>query len=184
MRRHRQYVCKNRGGGDEGKCVVDKTHRNQCRACRLKRCIDIGMNKDAVQHERGPRNSTLKRQMALLEGLQERDKQNVSKFIGSTHSAAAAAAAAVASVFNMGVPQIRSGTLPSMPVPVSLPSIFNETTPNFLLNLVCFYNFFVFSQSCILIRLSMFLLICCGNSRDWPNSRVRSTPYGVCLPSG
>uniref|UniRef100_A0AC34FM95 Nuclear receptor domain-containing protein n=1 Tax=Panagrolaimus sp. ES5 TaxID=591445 RepID=A0AC34FM95_9BILA len=69
VRRHRQYVCKNRSNGEEGKCVVDKTHRNQCRACRLKRCIDIGMNKEAVQHERGPRNSTLRRQMALLGNL-------------------------------------------------------------------------------------------------------------------
>ena len=49
----------------EGSCIIDKTHRNQCRACRLKRCAAVGMNKDAVQHERGPRNSTLRRQMSL-----------------------------------------------------------------------------------------------------------------------
>uniref|UniRef100_A0A0K0EXB8 Nuclear hormone receptor family member nhr-67 (inferred by orthology to a C. elegans protein) n=1 Tax=Strongyloides venezuelensis TaxID=75913 RepID=A0A0K0EXB8_STRVS len=71
VRRHRQYVCKNRGRGEEGKCVVDKTHRNQCRACRLKRCLDIGMNKEAVQHERGPRNSTIRRQMALFSGMHD-----------------------------------------------------------------------------------------------------------------
>ncbi|VDN05731.1 unnamed protein product [Thelazia callipaeda] len=66
IRRHRQYVCKNRGGGEEGKCLVDKTHRNQCRACRLMKCLQIGMNKEAVQHERGPRNSTLRRNTAFF----------------------------------------------------------------------------------------------------------------------
>ncbi|KAF6212781.1 hypothetical protein GE061_010490 [Apolygus lucorum] len=64
IRRNRQYVCK--GKGDGGTCLVDKTHRNQCRACRLTKCIEAGMNRDAVQHERGPRNSTLRRQMHLL----------------------------------------------------------------------------------------------------------------------
>ncbi|CAF1352585.1 unnamed protein product [Adineta steineri] len=63
IRRNRQYVCKNHGLGN---CPVDKTHRNQCRSCRLTRCIEAGMNKEAVQHERGPRNSTIRRQMALL----------------------------------------------------------------------------------------------------------------------
>ena len=62
IRRNRQYVCKAKS---EGACLVDKTHRNQCRACRLQRCLAVGMNKDAVQHERGPRNSTLRRQMSL-----------------------------------------------------------------------------------------------------------------------
>ncbi|XP_075210920.1 nuclear receptor subfamily 2 group E member tailless [Lycorma delicatula] len=62
IRRNRQYVCKAKC---EGTCIVDKTHRNQCRACRLRKCVQAGMNKDAVQHERGPRNSTLRRQMAL-----------------------------------------------------------------------------------------------------------------------
>ncbi|KAK3907308.1 Protein tailless [Frankliniella fusca] len=62
IRRNRQYVCKAKS---EGSCVVDKTHRNQCRACRLRKCVEAGMNRDAVQHERGPRNSTLRRQMAM-----------------------------------------------------------------------------------------------------------------------
>ncbi|KAI4458036.1 nuclear hormone receptor [Holotrichia oblita] len=59
IRRNRQYVCKAK---EEGTCVVNKLQRNQCRACRLAKCQEAGMNKDAVQHERGPRSSTLRRQ--------------------------------------------------------------------------------------------------------------------------
>lgn len=43
IRRNRQYVCKAK---EEGTCVIDKTHRNQCRACRLQKCQEAGMNKD------------------------------------------------------------------------------------------------------------------------------------------
>ena len=43
IRRNRQYLCKAKS---EGACLVDKTHRNQCRACRLRKCVEVGMNKD------------------------------------------------------------------------------------------------------------------------------------------
>ncbi|CAD6992918.1 unnamed protein product [Ceratitis capitata] len=62
VRRARQYVCKATNGGP---CIVDKTHRNQCRACRLRKCFDAGMNKDSVQHERGPRSATMRKHAEL-----------------------------------------------------------------------------------------------------------------------
>ncbi|KAI6203064.1 hypothetical protein M3Y94_00513700 [Aphelenchoides besseyi] len=35
-----------------GHCVVEKSNRNSCRACRLSRCIASGMRADAIQNER------------------------------------------------------------------------------------------------------------------------------------
>ena len=88
IRRNRQYVCKAK---TEGACLVDKTHRNQCRACRLKRCIAVGMNKEAVQHERGPRNSTLRRQMSLYFKEHHHPAASISPPPSSSPAAAAAA---------------------------------------------------------------------------------------------
>lgn len=45
IHRNRIYTCK--ATGDlKGRCPVDKTHRNQCRACRLAKCFQSAMNKD------------------------------------------------------------------------------------------------------------------------------------------
>ena len=46
IRRNRQYICKSQQGAGGKLCTVDKTHRNQCRACRLTKCTNAGMNKD------------------------------------------------------------------------------------------------------------------------------------------
>ncbi|KAJ8730726.1 hypothetical protein PYW08_002139 [Mythimna loreyi] len=45
IHRNRVYTCK-AGGEMKGRCPVDKTHRNQCRACRLAKCFQANMNKD------------------------------------------------------------------------------------------------------------------------------------------
>ncbi|CAK5090814.1 unnamed protein product [Meloidogyne enterolobii] len=42
VRRRLIYRCQ----AGTGTCVVDKAHRNQCQACRLKKCLAKGMNKD------------------------------------------------------------------------------------------------------------------------------------------
>ncbi|KAF8794245.1 photoreceptor-specific nuclear receptor-like isoform X2 [Argiope bruennichi] len=44
VRRKLIYRCQ----AGTGNCVVDKAHRNQCQACRLKKCLQMGMNKDAL----------------------------------------------------------------------------------------------------------------------------------------
>ncbi|KAK6060914.1 zinc finger, C4 type [Cooperia oncophora] len=44
VRRRLIYRCH----AGTGSCVVDKAHRNQCQACRLKKCLSKGMNKDGL----------------------------------------------------------------------------------------------------------------------------------------
>ncbi|XP_044751613.1 nuclear receptor subfamily 2 group E member 1-like [Coccinella septempunctata] len=51
IRRNLEYICK-----ENGCCVVDVTRRNQCQACRFKKCLQVNMKRDAVQHERAPRS--------------------------------------------------------------------------------------------------------------------------------
>nr|XP_023017081.1 nuclear receptor subfamily 2 group E member 1-like [Leptinotarsa decemlineata] len=52
IRRNLEYICK-----ENGHCIVDVTRRNQCQACRFKKCLQVNMKRDAVQHERAPRSA-------------------------------------------------------------------------------------------------------------------------------
>ncbi|KAK9712311.1 Zinc finger, C4 type (two domains) [Popillia japonica] len=42
IRRNLEYVCK-----ENGRCVVDVTRRNQCQACRFRKCLQVNMKRDA-----------------------------------------------------------------------------------------------------------------------------------------
>lgn len=53
IHRSRVYTCKAQGEF-KGRCPIDKTHRNQCRACRLKKCFDSAMNKDGKEFKSKP----------------------------------------------------------------------------------------------------------------------------------
>ncbi|KAM7436415.1 hypothetical protein ABFA07_013771 [Porites harrisoni] len=54
VRRDMVYSCKGNGN-----CVVDKKRRNQCQACRFQKCLDVKMNRFAVQQERQPNSTRL-----------------------------------------------------------------------------------------------------------------------------
>ncbi|KAI1301328.1 Photoreceptor-specific nuclear receptor [Halotydeus destructor] len=87
VRRKLIYRCQ----AGTGNCVIDKQHRNQCQACRLKKCIQTGMNKDAVQNERQPRNTATIRPEHLLS---DRESERLLR---------EGVAATVAAVFSVGL---------------------------------------------------------------------------------
>lgn len=44
IRRSLEYVCK-----ENGNCVVDVARRNQCQACRFRKCLEMKMNRDGKE---------------------------------------------------------------------------------------------------------------------------------------
>ncbi|KAA0702718.1 Nuclear receptor subfamily 2 group F member 5 [Triplophysa tibetana] len=53
VRRNLSYTC--RGNRD---CPIDQHHRNQCQYCRLKKCLKVGMRREAVQRGRMSNSQT------------------------------------------------------------------------------------------------------------------------------
>ncbi|KFD57876.1 hypothetical protein M513_01109 [Trichuris suis] len=51
VRRNLTYTCRS-----SKNCSIDVHHRNQCQYCRLKKCVKMGMRKEAVQRGRIPTN--------------------------------------------------------------------------------------------------------------------------------
>jgi hypothetical protein len=53
VRRNLVYQCRSTKN-----CAIDQHHRNQCQFCRFKKCIKMGMKKEAVQRGRVPNQIT------------------------------------------------------------------------------------------------------------------------------
>lgn len=49
IRKNLHYSCQGNGA-----CPINKVHRNRCQRCRLKKCLTMGMKREAVQCERKP----------------------------------------------------------------------------------------------------------------------------------
>ncbi|CAF0720195.1 unnamed protein product [Brachionus calyciflorus] len=55
VRRNLTYQCRS-----SKNCPIDQYHRNQCQHCRFKKCLRMGMKKEAVQQGRNPTNQIKK----------------------------------------------------------------------------------------------------------------------------
>ncbi|CAF3554146.1 unnamed protein product [Rotaria sp. Silwood1] len=68
VRKNPVYECRH-----QNNCTIDKDKRNQCRHCRWKKCIRMGMKKDAVQKERDrlgrQRNNNYNSRTATLKSI-------------------------------------------------------------------------------------------------------------------
>ena len=53
VRRNLVYQCRG-----QRQCPVDQYHRNQCQYCRFKKCLRMGMRREAVQQGRNPTSTS------------------------------------------------------------------------------------------------------------------------------
>ncbi|KAI6221936.1 CBR-NHR-88 protein [Aphelenchoides fujianensis] len=47
VRSNKEYTCRY-----EGRCQIDKIGRNICRSCRFRKCLSVGMDRDAIRPDR------------------------------------------------------------------------------------------------------------------------------------
>ena len=71
VRRRLIYRCQ----AGNGVCVIDKAHRNQCQACRLKKCLNMGMNKDGEMEGNSMKRNTLFVQLFKMRDNREIPRQ-------------------------------------------------------------------------------------------------------------
>lgn len=114
VRRNLNYTC--RGNGN---CPIDQHHRNQCQFCRLRKCLKVGMRKEAVQRGRLPNS-----------------QQSVAASLAAATSMAAANGAMAAAAASAGLNGLNNGLYPLAPLTGQpLPSLLDPVnpidTPNF-----------------------------------------------------
>ncbi|XP_030398371.1 nuclear receptor subfamily 2 group F member 5-like isoform X1 [Gopherus evgoodei] len=63
VRRNLSYTCRS-----NRECPIDQHHRNQCQYCRLKKCLKVGMRREAVQRGRMAHTQTSPGQYLLNNG--------------------------------------------------------------------------------------------------------------------
>ncbi|XP_005991702.1 nuclear receptor subfamily 2 group F member 5 [Latimeria chalumnae] len=76
VRRNLSYTC--RGNRD---CPIDQHHRNQCQYCRLKKCLKVGMRREAVQRGRMTHPQTSPGQYTLTNSDQYNGHSYLTGFI-------------------------------------------------------------------------------------------------------
>jgi len=81
VQKNMMYVCK-----ESGVCQINKITRNSCQACRLKRCLSVGMKKEAVREDHTPGGKSRVKKLKLdcdLEELDDADQRLIEQLISA-----------------------------------------------------------------------------------------------------